>query len=84
MEYNITVSVDDLKLIAAALQELPYRLSQPLLVKLNEQTEQQDRDRAEAQEAAQYRIPTPEEFREAMRKVPRREGLSPSAPEDID
>ena len=41
MDYNININDEDLKLVAGALQELPYRICAPLLQKLQEQVNAQ-------------------------------------------
>lgn len=50
MEYTITISVEDLRVIAAALNELPYKHAAPVLGRLQNQVAVIDQKRAEADE----------------------------------
>ncbi len=43
MTYTVKVTEADLRVIAAALQELPYKLSAPLLAALQAQVNEQDK-----------------------------------------
>lgn len=47
-EYTISLSVEQLRIIAAALQELPYRVAKPVLDHMAAQTEAQDDQQAKA------------------------------------
>lgn len=42
MPYTLSLTQEDLRVLAAALQELPYKLAAPLLSKLQEQVSKQD------------------------------------------
>jgi hypothetical protein len=94
--YHLDISYADLRVIAAALRELPYRIAHPVIERLVAQTEAQDRaemTKAEMTERPEgvvfeppvpegvppvaTRTPTPEEFREAMRKRAERAEQAP-------
>lgn len=40
--YSLQLSIDELRVIGSALQELPYRLSAPVILRINEQVNPQD------------------------------------------
>ena len=46
MEYTIKITEQDVSVLSAALVELPYKLSAPLIDKLNRQLIEQQADKA--------------------------------------
>ena len=62
MTYTLELTMEELRIIAAGLNELPHKISRPLIDKLSRQIDEESKaDPAPA-------IPTPEQFRAAMRK----------------
>ncbi len=49
--YTVAMSADDLRVIAAALQELPYKFAMPVLSRLDAQVQAIDKSREEAVKA---------------------------------
>lgn len=77
-DYTVTLSEYELQVIGRGLAELPYKLAEPVIRRLVDQTEPQREERQrmgkgpEVKEPevkqAEYRTPSPEEFKEAMRR----------------
>jgi hypothetical protein len=51
MNYDITLSSEQVRMAVAALAELPYKMSSPVIESILKQTDAQEKERTEAEQA---------------------------------
>lgn len=51
MEYCITLTQEELNILSAALVELPFKMSAPLISKINKQLSEQNQNRESTEKA---------------------------------